>query len=230
MIHKKTAALLLFAFVLAFFAGTAPAQAQTPAPDASSLLAGTPESFLASCHSDLDLTKKQVADIKATKSPRDAMATLQAFDTTILIATDAAARSGLAEQVHPAKPFRDAAQVCEQEASQLLTDISLDKDMYNVLASLDGSKLDSAGSYFLRTSLRDYHRAGVDRDDATRAKIRELQDELVKIGQEFDQNIPADVRTLQLDPAQLDGLPEDFKQAHKPDASGKVTLKTDNTD
>ena len=194
------------------------------------LLAGTPESFLASCRSDLDLTKKQVAEIKATKSPRDAMATLQAFDTTILIASDAAARSGLAEQVHPAKPFRDAAQVCEQEASQLLTDISLDKDMYNVLASLDGSKLDSAGTYFLRTSLRDYHRSGVDRDDATRAKIRQLQDELVKIGQEFEQNIPADVRTLQLDPAQLDGLPEDFKQAHKPDASGKVTLKTDNTD
>jgi thimet oligopeptidase len=229
MNHKKTAA-LLFAVVLALSVGTAAAQTQTPAPGASSLLAGTPDSFLASCRSDLDLTKKQVADIKATKSPRDAEATLQAFDTTILIASDAAARSGLAEQVHPAKPFRDAAQVCEQEASQLLTDISLDKDMYNVLASLDGSKLDRGGSYFLRSTLRDYHRSGVDRDDATRAKIRQIQDELVKIGQEFEQNIPADVRQLQLDPSQLDGLPEDFKQAHKPDASGKVTLKTDNTD
>ena len=212
------------------FALAAAACAQSLTPNTSSLLAGTPESFMASCQSDLDLTSKKVADLKATKSPRDAMATLQEFDTTILIATDAASRAGLAQQVHPAKPFRDAAQVCEQKASQLLTDISLDKEMYNVLASLDASKLDSAGSYFLRTSLRDYHRAGVDRDDATRAKIRQLQDELVKIGQEFEQNIPADVRTLQLDPSQLDGLPEDFKQAHKPDASGKVTLKTDNTD
>src|SRR5262249_42237784 len=35
---------------------------------------------------------------------------------------------------------------------------------------------------------------------------------------------------LQLDPSQLDGLPEDFKKAHMPDASGKVILKTDNTD
>src|SRR5580704_10065609 len=129
MNHKK-AVVLLFPVVLALFVGTAPAQTQTPGPGASSLLVGTPESFLASCHSDLDLTKKQVADIKAAKSPRDAMATLQAFDTTILIANDAGARAGLAEQVHPAKPFRDAAQVCEQEASQLLTDISLDKDMY----------------------------------------------------------------------------------------------------
>jgi thimet oligopeptidase len=229
MNHKKTA-LPLFAVVLAFCLGTVPAQAEAPAPGTSGLLAGTPESFLASCRSDLDLTKKQIAEAKAAKSPRDAMSTLQAFDTTILIASDAAARAGLAEQVHPAKPFRDAAQVCEQEASQLLTDISLDKGMYNVLASLDGSRLDSAASYFLRTTLRDYHRSGVDRDDPTRAKIRQLSDELVKIGQEFEQNIPSDVRKLQLDPSQLDGMPEDFKQAHKPDASGKVTLKTDNTD
>jgi len=227
--HQKTT-ISLFTVVMAFALGITAGQAQTLVPGASSFLAGTTESFLASCRNDLGDTKKQIAEIKATKSPRDAVSTLQAFDTTILIAGDAAARSGLAEQVHPAKPFRDAAQVCEQEASQLLTDISLDKDMYNVLASLDGSKLDSAASYFLRTTLRDYHRSGVDRDDATRTKIRQLQDELVKIGQEFDQNIPADVRTLQLDLSQLDGLPEDFKQAHKPDASGKVTLKTDNTD
>jgi thimet oligopeptidase len=229
MTHQKTT-ISLFTVVMTFGLGITAAQAQTPTPGASSFLAGTPETFLASCRSDLGDTKKQIAEIKATKPPRDAVSTLQAFDTTIMVAGDAAARSGLAEQVHPAKPFRDAAQVCEREASQLLTDISLDKDMYNVLASLDGSKLDSAASYFLRTTLRDYHRSGVDRDDATRTKIRQLQDELVKIGQEFDQNIPADVRTLQLDPSQLDGLPEDFKQAHKPDASGKVTLKTDNTD
>jgi thimet oligopeptidase len=232
--NHKSSVWLLFAFVWAVCWGIvsaqAQAQAQTPAPGASSFLAGTPESFLASCRSDLDLTKKQIAEAKTTKSTGDAVSTLQAFDTTILIVSDAAARSGLAEQVHPAKQFRDAAQVCEQEASQLLTDISLDKDMYNVLASLDGSKLDNAAGYFLRTTLRDYHRSGVDRDDATRAKIRQLSDELVKIGQEFEQNIPADVRKLQLDPSQLDGMPEDFKQAHKPDASGKVTLKTDNTD
>ena len=97
---------------------------------------------------------------------------LQAFDTALLVGGDTEARAGLAEQTHPDKAMRDAAQVCEQEGSSVLTDISLDKDMYNVLASLDGSKLDAAGTYFFRTTLRDYRRAGVDRDDATRAKIK----------------------------------------------------------
>jgi len=206
------------------------AQEVMPAPGASSYLAGTAEAFIASCRSDLGDTKKRIAALKTSPAPRDAMATLQAFDTAILVASDAQARAGLAEQVHPAKPFRDAAQVCEQESVSLITDITLDKEMYKLLASLNASRLDPAATYYFKTTLRDYHRAGVDRDDATRQKIRDLQDQLVKIGQQFDQNIAADVRKLQLDASDLDGLPEDFKRSHPPDASGKVTLTTDNTD
>ena len=44
------------------------------------------------------------------------------------------------------------------------------------------------------------------------------------------QNIAADVRKLQVNASDLDGLPEDFKHSHPADASGKVTLSTDNTD
>lgn len=221
---------LLFICALVVASPFSTAQESMPAPNASSYLAGTAESFLASCRSDVDDGKNRIAAIKASQSPRDAMTTLQAFDTALVVIVDAENRAGLAEQVHPSKPFRDAAQTCEQEVSRVLTDISLDKDMYKVLASLDGARLDSAGSYYLRTTLRDYHRAGVDRDDPTREKIRALQDELVKIGQQFDQNIAADVRKFQVNASELDGLPEDFKRSHPPDASGKVTLTTDNTD
>src|SRR5712671_7086964 len=128
-------------------------QAQTLTPSASTYLAGTAESFLASCRSDLEDAKKRIAAIKASPSPRDATTTLQAFDTAVLVASDAQNRAGLAEQVHPAQPFRDAAQVCEQESVGVLTDISLDKEMYNVLAALDGSRLDRAGTYFFKTKL-----------------------------------------------------------------------------
>lgn len=219
---------LSFAFIcsVASLASTA----QEPMPGASSSLAGTAESFLASCRNDLDNGRRRITDLKASPSPRDAMAILQAFDTAVLVISDAENRAGLAEQVHPAKPFRDAAQTCEQEVNRLLTDILLDKDLYKVLSSLEGGTLDSSGTYYLRTTLRDYRRAGVDRDDSTREKIRQLQDELVKIGQQFDENIASDVRKLQVNASDLDGLPEDFKRAHPPDATGKVTLTTDNTD
>src|SRR6266849_4608563 len=80
-------------------------QAQTLTPSASTYLAGTAESFLASCRSDLEDTKKRMAAIKASPSPRDAMTTLQAFDTAVLVAGDAEARCGrhLLLQNHPAR-------------------------------------------------------------------------------------------------------------------------------
>lgn len=225
---------LLVLFLLCA-AGILPAQntkedAKNLQPDASSLLSGTPQAFLASCRSDLAQAQDQLVEIKGTRMPRDPYATLQAFDTLLVIASDADNRAGLAEQVHPSKEFRDAAQTCEQEASRVLTDISLDHDMYNVVAGLDGSQLDSAGKYYLRTTLRDYRLAGVDRDPQTRAKIKQLQDELVKIGQQFEENIAGDVRKIQVTPADMNGLPDDFKRSHPPDADGKITLTTDNTD
>jgi thimet oligopeptidase len=221
---------LLVVFICSVASLSSSAQEPMPMPGASSSLAGTAESFLASCRSDLDNGRRRISDLKASPSPRDAMTTLQAFDTAVLVISDAENRAGLAEQVHPAKPFRDVAQTCEQEVNRLLTDISLDKDLYKVLSSLEGGKLDSSGTYYLRTTLRDYRRAGVDRDDPTREKIRQLQDELVKIGQQFDENIASDVRKLQVNASDLDGLPEDFKRSHPPDATGIVTLTTDNTD
>jgi thimet oligopeptidase len=57
-----------------------------------------------------------------------------------------------------------------------------------------------------------------------------LREELVKIGQEFGKNMKDDVRKLALDPAQLDGLPDDYKATHKPGPDGKVSITTDNTD
>ncbi len=62
------------------------AQDQPLTPGASNYLAGSTEAFLASCRSDLEDTKKQIVAIKASPSPRDAMATLQAFDTAVLVA------------------------------------------------------------------------------------------------------------------------------------------------
>src|SRR5450755_2738687 len=114
---SRTFVALLFTFLIAGASPLSRAQEPMPAPNASSYLAGTAESFLASCRSDLEAGKKRIAAIKTSLSPRDAMTTLQAFDTALVVIGDAENRAGLAEQTHPSKPFRDAAQVCEQEIS-----------------------------------------------------------------------------------------------------------------
>ena len=111
--------------------------------------------------------------------------------------------------------MRSASEKCEQEADALNTDFSLDRGIYDALAGLDRSKLDAETKFYLERTLRDFRRAGVDRDDATRAKIKALREQLVKVGQQFDHNISSDVRKIEVDPAELAGLPDDFRSAHK---------------
>ena len=79
--------------------------------------------------------------------------------------------------------------------------------------------------------LRDYRRAGVDKDEATRERIAALRDELVAIGQEFGRNIREGRRSIQVDgPGDLAGLPQDWIDAHQPDESGRITITTDYPD
>ncbi len=58
-------------------------------------------------------------------------------------------------------------------------------------------------------------------------RIRELNTELVNIGQTFDRNIRDDVRTLELDSVDdLAGLPQDYIDAHPPGEDGKIRITT----
>ncbi|HEX6685219.1 MAG TPA: M3 family metallopeptidase, partial [Candidatus Limnocylindrales bacterium] len=78
--------------------------------------------------------------------------------------------------------------------------------------------------------LRDFRRAGVDRDEATRARLRGIRDELVLIGQSFQRNINGDTKVVALPPEALAGLPEDYVRAHPVGEDGKVHVTTDYAD
>jgi thimet oligopeptidase len=138
----------------------------------------------------------------------------------------AASQSSLIESVHPDSAVRAAAEKITQDISAYATEISLDHKVYEALAALPLTGLDDETTYYIQKELRDFKLAGVDKDEATRNKIRALRDELVKVGQEFDRNIRDDVRTIKVKPADLAGLPKDFQDSHKPDAGGMVTLNT----
>lgn len=141
--------------------------------------------------------------------------------------------AALASQTHPREAVREVAQTIVQELSSFATDLSLHRGVWERLAQLDPNSAPGPLERRLIThALRDFRRSGVDRDDATRARIKALSDELVRIGQEFDLNIAADTRTVVVPdgPAGLAGLPEDFVRAHAPDANGEVRVSTDPTD
>jgi thimet oligopeptidase len=199
-------------------------------PDAARLVTCPPDEFRRASEAALATARSGIERLKSLPAPRNTREALEIFDEATAALSDASARASVVRHSHPDEPMRQAAETAEQEAEKLSTEISLDRGLYEVIASLDVSKEDAPTRKWVEKLLRDFRRAGVDRDDATRARVTALQEELVRIGQEFDRNIREDVRTVELPASALEGLPADYVRNHPPGPDGKVRITTDYPD
>ncbi|HUH02112.1 MAG TPA: M3 family metallopeptidase [Kofleriaceae bacterium] len=186
--------------------------------------------FATECRAGLENAKKILPTILAVENARTVDNTLVPYNMMTVQFSNSDAIAGLMQSVHPDEKIREAARVCEQELATFRTDLGLNQALYQAFADLDTSSMDADTKRLVEHTIRNFKRSGVDKDEETRTRIREINDELTKVGQQFGKIIAEDVRKVQLDPAELEGLPEDFIKAHKADAQGKVTITTDYPD
>lgn len=201
----------------------------TATPQAASLLSTSATGFEAMCAATLADARQSIATLKALGPGHDREA-LQRYDDATTSLANAGARAGLAREVHPDEKFRAAAEQCEQQLEAYNVTLAQDRGVYDALSQVDGAKLDAVTAFWMFKTLRDFRRAGVDRDEATRTQVKALNEELVKIGQSFARNIRDDVRTVQLAPSELEGLPADWLATHQPGADGKIAVTTNTPD
>ncbi len=163
---------------------------------------------------------------------RDAV--LAAFNKMQTALSNAEAESSLWRSVHPDAEMRKAAEACERDVAALATQLSLDRQLYDVFTALDRVSLDALTQRLIEKTLEEFKRSGVDKDEPTRRRIRQLNDEIVKVGQDFSKTIIQDKRTVYVDPKELEGLPADWIAEHKPategEHAGKVAITTDYPD
>ena len=175
--------------------------------------------------------QQAIDQIVAVKGPRTIENTLAPFDEATRQLNGAAYFADLVQKVNPDAAFRDRATAMFVKVSGVATSLSLNRDVYQALSALDVSKSDPATRYYVQRQLLEFRLAGVDKDDATRAKLKKLQDKLTEDQSMFDRNISDDQKSVKVSNAsELDGLPQDYIDNHKPGADGKIQITTNYPD
>ncbi|WP_309648042.1 M3 family metallopeptidase [Nocardioides sp.] len=175
-------------------------------------------------------TARRLVDALRATPPTDTLDALRQWDQISLQLSNVAAMGSLLSNVHPAEDVRGAAEKAEQDVMRLITELSLDRALYDVFAPLDPAGLDDQASRLLTKVLDDFRRSGVDQDDETRARITAIKERVTELDQEFGKVIRDDVRTIRVTPERLDGLPADWLEAHPAGEDGLVTVTTDYPD
>lgn len=180
-----------------------------------------------------------IADLLAVDRTRTVENTLAPFDRAQWHLRMAGNQTGVMFMVHPAAEVRDAAQQLTQVVSAEAVALSLNRDVYQALQSVDVSAEDGATRYYMERTLLGYKLAGVDRDEATREKVRALADRMTELSMAFSRTVQDDVRKIVVeDPNELAGLPEDYLARHGVrsskssglEANASVVLTTDPPD
>ncbi|HWN66493.1 MAG TPA: M3 family metallopeptidase [Haliangium sp.] len=190
-----------------------------------------PDDFTARCLVGLERARALLPGIKEARGPRTVDNTLEPYNELLMYAEHTVGQAGLMSAVHPAEAVRDAARTCEQDVDSFMSALRLDRGLYEAFAAIDTAGLDDETRRLVEHARRDFRRAGVDRDEPTRARLKAIDEELTRLGQTFQKNIVEDVRHIAVtDPSALAGLPEDFIKAHPPDESGVIRITTDYPD
>ncbi len=178
----------------------------------------------------LELSRQAVDRLINVQGVRTVDNTLAPYDEAVDEIATAQFQSGLLNAVHRDKAVRDLAQKLAQKVSSAQTDLNLNPKVYKALSAIDISHADGATRHYVERTLLEYRLAGVDKDDATRARVRALQDKITELGLAFSRNIAESANKVKAETSELAGLPEDYLAKHRASADGNVTIGTDNAE
>jgi thimet oligopeptidase len=221
--------------LLASTAVSAPAFALTPKPVDTmigTILADAPDAPTLAKRCDVllgEITRRQTA-LEGETGKASVDKTLQAFDDIQNLITALSGEATLYREVMGDEARRAAGAECEVKVASAGSKLSLSRPIFERLKAIDATKAAPATKYYLTRTIADYERSGVALDAAGRAEVQALLDQISQAGTDFEANIAKGRKIVTADPAELVGLPQDFIDAHKPGADGKVTISTDYPD
>jgi thimet oligopeptidase len=209
----------------------------TPRPVFDPLATGmTKEGVTALCDDHLARAQVVLGRLRALKgAPAEKLtyaSTLGRFDEVVLELNSAGEFPYLMGVAHPDAAVREAAKLCEPKTDKLTTAIWLDADVAGVLKAYAarGEKLEGERAKLLTDVLRDFRRNGLDLPPAKQQRLRALNEQITRVGQEFQSNIGASTSKIEVKPGSLAGLPKEYLAKRPPNKEGRVVITTDYPD
>ncbi|WP_051978113.1 M3 family metallopeptidase [Edaphobacter aggregans] len=215
------------ALLVALSAG---ARAQKPDPLHAWAGGADPAALETWVNARLAAVKADIDKVTAVKGEHTVANTVRAYDDALNELNLAGNEAYLMYAVGDAAPLRDKGQALVAKISSVQTELNLNQAVYKALSAVPLPANDAATKHYVERALLEYRLAGVDKDDATRAKIRQLQDKITEQSLVFGRNVADGKLEISAAKAELDGLPEDYITRHKPKADGSYTLTTDSPD
>ena len=175
-----------------------------------------------------------LAALLAVTDERTPENSLRHYDAAVEQLNLAGAQAGLLNSVAADKAVRDQAQLQAQRIAMAGSALSLNRAVYDALAAIKLDGASPATKHYVERTLLGYRLAGVDKDEATRARIQALNEKATDISLAFSRNIQEGGKTIEAAPNELEGLPADYIARHPAqkgeDGTERVTITTDPPD
>ncbi|MCI4331336.1 MAG: Zn-dependent oligopeptidase [Thermoplasmata archaeon] len=169
----------------------------------------------------------EVARVAAPSGSRTVENTLDALNRALVQIVDLGNHGRFLFSVHPDAALREAGRGVSEEADRFFNGYRVNRALYDALAEVDLKSADTPTRFAVEKMRREMRRSGVELNAETRAQLQQLNDKIDRLSNEFAENIARLVRTVEVsDPAQLDGLPEDYRAAHPPGPDGAIRITT----
>lgn len=221
---------ILATALVAMLAGCGDKTATTPQADDTQPPPRVPTQaanpWMPDCKANIVAIESAIASLEKSAPPYTVATVLEPLNAIETRIADGSSLASLMENVHPDSNVREHAASCTTGYADIASRLSLSRGIYDAVSQVDASAAPADTQRYLEVTLKAFKLSGVDKDEATRAKIRDLNDRITQLGQTFDRNILEDVRYIEVSPEQLAGMPEDFIAGKTPQANGNIRIST----
>ncbi|MBZ5557714.1 MAG: Zn-dependent oligopeptidase [Acidobacteriia bacterium] len=215
------------------FAGAQIAPAAQATVNSSPFYADITDPVSLKARSDAHLAKAQQAldRLLAVRGSRTVENTLRPYDDIQIEMEAASGPCRVLSALHPDERMRTAADEVRQRADVFTSNLNVNRAVHDAIAAIDLRRADAETRFYVERELRNFRRNGATLDQATHARLAQLNQDLNAATREFLRNIQNNPGSITVaSAAELDGLPADFIARHTPDANGAITLTTNDSD